>query len=193
MPGHPAWPRIRSWWLKHEAGANTPNWDIALSCDVEGNAGLILVEAKANCPELSGAGKRQAEHASADSEENHKQIAAAIEEARSHLAVDYPEIFISAASHYQLSNRVAFAWKLATLGIPVVLMYLGFCGDTGIANIGDPFQDEPHWKRIFQKHVSAVWPGAVYDTPLRTGGAPFWFLARSRPVLGSSAQSPDEC
>jgi hypothetical protein len=44
--------QIRSWWLKHHKGANTPNWDIVTTCEVAGRAGLILVEAKANVPEL---------------------------------------------------------------------------------------------------------------------------------------------
>jgi hypothetical protein len=33
---------------------------------------------------------------------------------------------LSANSHYQLSNRFAFAWKVAKMGTPVVLLYLGF-------------------------------------------------------------------
>ena len=55
-PKHPAWPVLTTWWLRHARGAKTPNWDIALSCEVEGQPGLILVEAKANIPELSEAG-----------------------------------------------------------------------------------------------------------------------------------------
>ncbi len=43
---------LRKWWLVHERGANTPNWDIAAGCEIEGKTGVILVEAKANVPEL---------------------------------------------------------------------------------------------------------------------------------------------
>lgn len=33
---------------------------------------------------------------------------------------------LSIDSHYQLSNRFAWAWKVASLGVPVVLVPLGF-------------------------------------------------------------------
>lgn len=48
-------------------------------------------------------------------------------------------------SHYQLSNRVAHLWKHATCKIPVILLYLGFCGDREI----EPsfFRDEEPWQR----------------------------------------------
>src|SRR2546422_856641 len=40
LPGVQLWSSLRTWWLAHEQGANTPNWDIALSCEVEGRPGL---------------------------------------------------------------------------------------------------------------------------------------------------------
>jgi hypothetical protein len=56
-PDHPAWRTLKDWWLVHPARANTPNWDIAVACEIEGRPGLLLVEAKANVPELGVAGK----------------------------------------------------------------------------------------------------------------------------------------
>ena len=41
------WTQLENWWLAHPKGANTPNWDIALGCEIEGKPGLILVEAGA--------------------------------------------------------------------------------------------------------------------------------------------------
>ena len=35
-------------------------------------------------------------------------------------------VCISHESHYQLANRLAFACKITSLGIPTVLVYLGF-------------------------------------------------------------------
>ena len=58
LPNESAWTALRTWWLAHEEGANTPNWDIALSCEIEGRSGLVLVEAKAHVPELSPSPKR---------------------------------------------------------------------------------------------------------------------------------------
>src|SRR5262245_19252018 len=48
-----AWQDLRQWWLRHERGANTPNWDLAVGCEIDGRTGLVLVEAKANERELS--------------------------------------------------------------------------------------------------------------------------------------------
>jgi len=48
---------LTGWWLAVADNANTPNWDIVSTCTIEDRYGLILVEAKAHCAELSGAGK----------------------------------------------------------------------------------------------------------------------------------------
>jgi hypothetical protein len=155
MPGHHAWTPLSSWWLRHHRGANTPNWDLALSCLVESRPGLVLVEAKANEPELSPAGKRPAV-GSDRSCQNHDHISLAITEAREALAARFPSISIGRDRHYQLSNRIAFAWKLATLGVPTVLIYIGFLGDTGVANVGAPFRDDGHWQRTFASHLAEI-------------------------------------
>ena len=81
LPNHKAWPTLRKWWLVHERGANTPNWDIAVGCTIEERPGLILVEAKAHKRELKEEGKTLDASASQNSRENHEQIASAIREA----------------------------------------------------------------------------------------------------------------
>src|SRR5581483_5853402 len=129
-----SWADLRKWWLVHHEKANTPNWDIAMACEIERSPGLILVEAKANLPELSKAGKAPERRASSKSLENRERIGAALAEASEGLKPFAPSIKLRIDSHYQLSNRLAFAWKLASLGVPTVLVYLGFWGDTGIAN-----------------------------------------------------------
>jgi hypothetical protein len=141
------WRTLCSWWLAHEAGANTPNWDIAVASEVEGVPGLVLVEAKANVPELTVAGKSLDPAASAASAANHERIGLAINEACAALREVSPSTAMSRDTHYQLSNRLAFAWKLASLGVPTVLVYLGFWGDTGIADAGTPFESAAHWQR----------------------------------------------
>ena len=41
MPAFRRWRNVHSWWLAHTTrNSNTPNWDIAMSCDIEGHAGL---------------------------------------------------------------------------------------------------------------------------------------------------------
>lgn len=182
---HEAWRELQRWWLAHEEGANTPNWDLALVAEIEGTQGLVLVEAKANVPELSAAGKRPPRD-STGSRRNHEHIGRAIEEARTALSPRSPGLRIARDSHYQLSNRIAFTWKLASLGIPAVLVYLGFTGDDGIADAGPPFRDDGHWKETLEEHLKGLSAGPLFEAPHTVQGVPFWLLARSRPVLEPS-------
>jgi hypothetical protein len=187
LPNAETWSNLRKWWLVHERGANTPNWDIAASCEIEGRLGLVLVEAKANVPELSVAGKPSTTGASAASAENHQRIGFAIDEARAALQRVSPSTAISRESHYQLSNRVAFAWKLASLGVPTVLVYLGFLGDDGIADAGPPFENAAHWEAVFAEYAHSLVPKDLFERRIVCDSAPMWLLLRSRPVIETSA------
>jgi hypothetical protein len=184
-PDQPAWTALKDWWLEHPVRANTPNWDIAVSCEIEGRPGLLLVEAKANVPELGIAGKPLTAKASENtrSKANHERIGLAIAEARAGLEPALPGISISRDSHYQLANRLAFTWKLATLGIPTVLLYLGFTGDEGIRDAGMPFDNDEHWQDVFGAHLKSVCPTPPPVGAVNVGAAPFWVVSRSRPVL----------
>lgn len=190
FPNSGAWSALCDWWLMRKRGANTPNWDIAASCKIEDVLGLILVEAKANIPELGISGKRLDLKASSASTENHVRIGQAISEANDALRATFPDIAISRDSHYQLANRVAFAWKLATLGVPTVLVYLGFLGDQGIADAGSPFDSEKHWREVFHEHTRKIIPVTMLEKRHDVGPAPFWILLRSRQVLQVSPPRP---
>jgi hypothetical protein len=153
---------------------------------VEGNPGLVLVEAKANVPELGLSGKHLDSTASQASRGNHKRIACAIDEARTALRLVNPKVSITRDSHYQLSNRIAFTWKLASPGIPTVLVYLGFLGDQGIADAGEPFRDKLHWDDVFANYAHSLVPDELFERSIECGPARAWFLVRSRPVIQSS-------
>jgi hypothetical protein len=181
-PDSPVWPKLEAWWLKHARGANTPNWDLAMSCRIDGKPGLVLVEAKANVPELSAAGKLVAEDASERSHENHEHIGAAIAEASNALGGESAGVRLSRDHSYQLSNRLAFAWRLASWGMPVVLVYLGFTGDQNIADVGEPLRDDEHWQELFTSHLAQIAPPQWVNQSIATEGAPFWLLARSMSV-----------
>ena len=75
---------LAKWWLAvSENDPRTPNWDIASTCTVKGEQGLLLVEAKAHWNEVKGSssGKRLRASASDNTIENHGKIGLAIEEA----------------------------------------------------------------------------------------------------------------
>ena len=186
LPAHNAWPPLEDWWLKHKAGANTPNWDIAVGCTIKNRPGLVLVEAKANWPELSTAGKSLSSDASLNSRENHEHIGAAIDEACAAWRLTDPRITISRDTHYQLANRLAFTWKLASLGISVALLYLGFTGDEGIRNAGEPFADDADWQRAFRIYAERSFPIDLLGARFEFGEAAAWLLSRSGAVLSQS-------
>jgi hypothetical protein len=178
MP-HAAWPDLSAWWLRHQRGANTPNWDIAASGRVEGQMGLLLAEGKAHLRELSAAGKPLGTTASRNSHDNHRQIGQAIAEARSALSIRFGRLSIDRDSYYQVSNRIAFAWKLASLGVPVILMYLGFTGDDHIADVGGPFRDDAHWHMTVKSHFAAIGADEMLESRTDTSRASFWVISRS--------------
>jgi hypothetical protein len=187
LPNRAVWRELREWWLAESRGANTPNWDIALNCEIEERPGFVLVEAKANVPELGSSGKPLHVNASQRSRANHVRIGMAIEEARVGLhALGFP-LEISRDTHYQLSNRIAFTWKLASLGIPTVLIYLGFTGDTGIADAGEPFRDDSHWREVLGAYMSNVNCASLFERRIDVGAAPAWMSIRSRSVLSASS------
>ncbi len=179
------WQELEKWWLKHPKGANTLNWDIALWCDLGGRPGLILVEAKAHKSELDKSGKALEANASLRSRENHEQITSAIAKACAGWKTISSEIDISIGSHYQLANRLAFTWKLAELGVPTVLIYLGFIGDRGMK---DPFETSTDWHEAFDEYSGPTRCKSVWGDVHQFGRAPAWLLVRARCIL---RESPD--
>jgi hypothetical protein len=180
--------QLSDWWLVHKRGANVPNWDLVATCSIGGQHGLVLVEAKAHENELSPAGKDLRANASDNSRENHEQIGRAIEEARAALDRIVPGVGISRDRHYQLSNRVAFAWKLASLGVPSILMYLGFIGDEGIEDVGPHFRSETHWRETVWDYMKPVLPSDFVERPIPCGSATMQLIIRSRGVLKPSPE-----
>ncbi len=103
---------LNKWWLKKSA--KTPTWDLVCNAEINGDQGLILVEAKAYEGELP-------EEGSDAKEPNRSSIMGALKDVND--AYDYE---LSIDKCYQMSNRIAWGIKLASKGIPVVLIYLGF-------------------------------------------------------------------
>ena len=94
---------VTSWWLAK--GSNIPNWDIISTCKIGNSRGLVLVEAKAHANELG-----QNDSCGATDEFNRQQISSAIDEANKSLGEAWS---LSPGPRYQLSNRFAWAWKIA--------------------------------------------------------------------------------
>lgn len=170
---------VRKWWLKHPQGANTPNWDFISSITIKGKKGLLIIEAKAHKNEASFDGKLLKDGASEKSRENHEHIKKAIEEANCYLKKKYTGIAITCDTHYQLANRLAYAWKFVSLDIPVILMYLGFLRDTEMCDVGEPFRDDNDWKEFMGNYLDGVFPLDLLEKEINCGQNSFRFIIRS--------------
>jgi len=169
--------QVKDWWLKVIPGANTPNWDIASTCDIQGRDGLMLVEAKAHANELSREGKSQPE--GENRRANHEKIRTAIQEANAALSESLSGWGLSRDTHYQLSNRFAWAWKVASLGVPVLLVYLGFRNADEMCDLGKPFDSGHDWEAAVRTHSAGVVPDEAWGgNPLDINGTPLRALIR---------------
>jgi hypothetical protein len=144
---------FNTWWKP--SGGKAPTWDMISLCQLDGKDAILLVEAKAHVKEFDVKGKRLKDKPSEGSITNHNNIEARIKEAYGNLNCTYAGFDISIEKHYQLSNRVAFAWQLKQLNVPVVLLYLGFTGDSYFT---DYFEGDSHWEEEFNKYIDGVVP-----------------------------------
>ena len=174
--------QLRRWWLAvlgRGKGAKTPNWDIASTCTIMGKPGLLLIEAKAHSNELEASGKSLGSNASPNSIKNHERIGLAIAEAADQFQRATGNRWeISRDHHYQLSNRFAWSWKLASLGIPVVLLYLGFLNAQDMADDGTLFRSEADWKSTLKDHALGAVDEAFWGERVDLDGVPFIALIR---------------
>ena len=169
--------QLQDWWLASKRGANTPNWDLASTCHIDGKKGLLLVEAKAHAAELSTQGKPLRKHSSDNSRANHRRIGEAIQQANAGLrGATGGSWNLSRDRHYQLSNRFAWAWKLATLGIPTVLVYLGFLGAEEMRGW---FRTTADWEQQLRDHASGVVDTSGWDEQHVVNGTPLIPLIRA--------------
>ena len=145
---------FNKWWKPF--GGKAPTWDLISLCQIDGKEGILLIEAKAHRSELAKYGKAEMHDKSSNgSIANHGSIKSRIKEANDSLKINNNGFNVSTCTHYQLSNRVAFAWQLKQLGIPVVLLYLGFTSDDYFK---DKFKNESHWKESFDKYINGIIP-----------------------------------
>jgi len=170
------------WWLAVPKRARVPNWDIASTCMIEGRPGLLLIEAKAHDEELNreAPGKRLEERRSANSRQNHTRIASCIQQANIALAGGTGMHWsLSIEHHYQMSNRFAWAWKLTELGMPVILVYLGFLNATEMNDKGLPFSNHEAWDQLVMSHSEPLFPDKVWNQHWTLHGRPFIPLIKS--------------
>ena len=91
---------------------------------------------------------------------------------------------------YQLANRFAWSWKLATLGKPVVLVYLGFLNAIEMKRGGTTtFRSDDDWKGALLEYSGDVVDSACWETELDVEGTTMLPLIRTAAV--STFESTD--
>lgn len=163
---------VTTWWLAARERANTPNWDIVSTAEMEGRRGLLLVEAKAHARELK-------EDDRCGARRNLDTIRAAVAEADTALNEQIPGWSLTTDSHFQLCNRFAWAWKIGSLGIPVTLAYLGFLRAEDMLDQGNVFESASSWQRAMTEYSEGIVPPAAWNRAIETGGAPMRAVVRS--------------
>ena len=173
---------LTRWWLARPGSANTPNWDLVSTCLIKNRTGLVLIEAKAHEAEFAD------DRCGATNQENLQQIENALGEATVGWNALASGFALSASSHYQLSNRFAVAWKLATMGIPIVLVYLGFLDAQEMAGGSRVlFNDHAKWRRCVLARSKGTIPEHAWDSAFDVEGTPLIVLIRSA-VVGIHAR-----
>jgi hypothetical protein len=139
---------LKNWWLGKRA--RTPVWDFICNAEINGTPGLILIEAKAHKNELENTkDKSKAQKGSL----NRCKIKSALKKIN--------ELYcykLSADDHFQLSNRIAWSIKLASLGIPVVLIYLGFLNtkEMTISKDDSLLSNAKEWETLVTKYSKDI-------------------------------------
>ncbi len=188
--------KLGEWWLTpgnvHRRG---PTFDIASTCKIDGETvpGLMLIEAKAHEEELSkeAAGRKeirankggippktsQREHQRRQHAQIGEAIGTACEVLSSATAVRWT---ISHRSHYQMANRFAWAAKLTELGVPVVLIYLGFLNAREMTSSGlTTFATHEQWTNAVRIHSEPLFPFTVWNNRWACNGHAMIPLIRS--------------
>ncbi len=153
---------LNKWWAPN--GGTTPVWDLISICEINNKKGFLLIEGKAHIKELDCNGKKLKKNRSEDSKKNHDNIAMCIKTANDSLNKIIPGFKLSINTHYQLCNRIAWAWKISELKIPVVLVYLGFIGSNYFK---DTFKTEDEWIIEIKRYMRKVVPDKFigFDQP----------------------------
>lgn len=188
---------LREWWVSPNSGSRTPTWDIASACTIDTHPGIFLIEAKAHLGELNS------ERISTREKRNIKHIHAALAEATdgwNNILEDYAEqrgfklshkVKLTTNTHYPVCMQFAFAWKLASLGVPTILVYLGFLNalepdekDTRIS-----FPNQALWSQCVFEKTSKPLPEEIWDETFIVGSTPLTILRRSIEVDPPAAPS----
>jgi len=168
------------WWTPF--GGKAPTWDLLCPITFTGTLGLLIVECKAHQSEMVQSRRTlKLAEMSISSFRNHVSIARKLLDANCALdRLGFGRYALSLSVAYQLSNRIAYLHHLASLGVPTVLMYLGWLRSPDCRG-ARPFQDHAAWNDAVTFQFEKIGPRAFLETS-HTSRASFQMIVRSLPV-----------
>ena len=69
-----------------------------------------------------------------------------------------------------MSNRFAWSWKLTELGVPVILVYLGFLNANEMVDRGKPFRNHDDWESLVKAQSTPLFPASVWGQRWQANG-----------------------
>jgi hypothetical protein len=72
---------------------------------------------------------------------------------------------------------MTWLWHLAELGVPTVLLYLGFTKDQHFRS--DCFRSPDHWRQVMNEYAGAVMPSNVIGRIVKFGGTSALVIAEA--------------
>lgn len=173
---------IINWWLTEiRPTSTTPNWDMVSTCTINNQKGILLVEAKAHYAELNNESTGKIFNTKS-SLLNHKKIGKVIKEVNDNINEVIPGLSISRDLCYQLSNRIASAWWLASHDIPVVLLYLGFLNTEDMRDDYRVFNTPADWESCFTEHIQKVGVNHIINQWVNCGKSKFITIQRNHQI-----------
>ncbi|MGI5868605.1 MAG: hypothetical protein ACOX9C_04045 [Kiritimatiellia bacterium] len=181
---------LKAWWItpglmKHR----TPPWDLVSTCRLGGVPGLMLVEAKAHLGELNS------DPCSAKDKSNIGTMRPALDEAAEKwndllcaLSKEQgwkPQTWVKfvPSCHYELACRFAFALKIAEMGVPVALVYLGFLDAEELEEQNFVvFRNPEEWHGSVIGKTKQTVPEEIWGNAYDVVGVPLSVLIRSARV-----------
>ena len=182
--GDPADELSPQWWKPY--GGKGPTIDLLALLAGGERAGLLVVEAKAHHGEMKQGDKKRPPKPQPKRIANDLSIRLRLCEQSCVLSrLGFGEFTLSADRHYQLSNRLAYASKLAECGLDVVLMYLGFTHSD--IDRKKAFESGEEWDALVRQHLDDIGSATILGERLDIGRGTLQVLVRSLDPLGLGA------
>lgn len=178
---------LKSWWINPSLTKfRTPAWDLVSTCHIQGQPGLLLIESKAHLGEINS------DPCSAKDKQNMTTLRAALDETTegwndllAGLAATEgwkPKqwVRLTPSCHYELACRLAFSLKLARMGIPTALVYLGFLEAWELEEQNCPiFRCHEEWENSVLEKTKQCVPNDLWNHVYDVQGIPLALQIRS--------------